>query len=198
MFSCYSMNWLQYLSSYKQLMGTKNQRTVYEWVNISDDLVYEWVRFFKGQEYEWGRFWNTSLHTRTTIISVTLLPHHRSFPAHPLPHPPHEDPEHSTVDRSLSVRSTLWRRLWSVCANTHSDQSSLDTHAILLEMPCLDICKYNFTFVVQTNQESYVWEMVYRGELSKGKRQAFQCSMYYVDPNHTGWGFSWTINQCLT
>ena len=28
-------------------MSTKNQRTVYEWVNISDDLVYEWVRFFQ-------------------------------------------------------------------------------------------------------------------------------------------------------
>ena len=34
----------------------KNQRAVYENVNISDDLVYEWVRFFKGQVYEWGRF----------------------------------------------------------------------------------------------------------------------------------------------
>ena len=49
-------------------MGTKNQRTVYEWVNISDDLVYGWVRFFKGQEYEWGRFRNTGSHTRTKII----------------------------------------------------------------------------------------------------------------------------------
>ena len=37
-------------------MGTKHQRAVYEWVNISDDLVYEWVRFFKGQVYEWGNY----------------------------------------------------------------------------------------------------------------------------------------------
>ena len=36
--------------------GYKNQRAVYEWVSISDDLVYEWVRFFKGQVYDWGRF----------------------------------------------------------------------------------------------------------------------------------------------
>ena len=28
-------------------MGTKNQRTVYELVNILDDQVYEWVRFFR-------------------------------------------------------------------------------------------------------------------------------------------------------
>ena len=49
-------------------MGTKkNQRAVYEWVIISDDLVYEWVRFFEGQVYEWGRFQNTGLHTRTKI-----------------------------------------------------------------------------------------------------------------------------------
>ena len=27
-------------------MGTKNQRAVYEKVNISDNQVYEWVRFF--------------------------------------------------------------------------------------------------------------------------------------------------------
>ena len=33
-------------------MGTKYQKTVYEWVNISDELLYEWVRFFKGQVYE--------------------------------------------------------------------------------------------------------------------------------------------------
>ena len=49
-------------------MGMKNQRTEYEWVNISDDLVYEWVHFFKGQVYEWGRFQNTGWHTHTIII----------------------------------------------------------------------------------------------------------------------------------
>ena len=48
-------------------MGTKNQRAVYEWVNISDDLVYEWVRFFKGQVYEWGGFRNIGSNTHTTI-----------------------------------------------------------------------------------------------------------------------------------
>ena len=46
-------------------MGTKYQRAVYEWVNISDDLVYEWVRLFKGQVYDWGRFRNTGSNTRT-------------------------------------------------------------------------------------------------------------------------------------
>ena len=30
-------------------MGTKNQRAVYELVNISDNLVYEWVRFLKAR-----------------------------------------------------------------------------------------------------------------------------------------------------
>ena len=46
---------------------TKNQRAVYEKVNILDDQVYKWVRFFEGQVYEWGRFWNTGSHTRTKI-----------------------------------------------------------------------------------------------------------------------------------
>ena len=55
-------------------MGTKNQRAVYECVNISDDPVYEWVRFFKGQVYEWGRFRNTDSHTRTKIFPVTPPP----------------------------------------------------------------------------------------------------------------------------
>ena len=54
-------------------MGTKTQRAVYEWVNISDDLVYAWVRFFKGQVYEWGKFRNTGSNTRTTI--TPKLPH---------------------------------------------------------------------------------------------------------------------------
>ena len=56
-------------------MGAKNQRAVYEWVIISDDLIYEWVRFFKGQVYEWGRFQNTGSHTLTKITpQVTPLP----------------------------------------------------------------------------------------------------------------------------
>ena len=59
-------------------MDTKNQRAVYEWVSISDDLVYEWVRFFKGQVYDWGRFRNTGSNTRTTI--TPKLPR-------PAPHP---------------------------------------------------------------------------------------------------------------
>ena len=33
-------------------MGTKHQRAVYEWMNISDELVYEWVLFIKGQVYD--------------------------------------------------------------------------------------------------------------------------------------------------
>ena len=52
-------------------MGMKNQRTEYEWVNISDDLVYEWVHFFKGQVYEWGRFQNTGWHTHTIIRGLS-------------------------------------------------------------------------------------------------------------------------------
>ena len=48
-------------------MGTKVQRAVYEWVNISDDLVYEWVCFFKGKVYDWGWFRNTGSNTHTTI-----------------------------------------------------------------------------------------------------------------------------------
>ena len=55
-------------------MGTKNQRAVYEWVIISDDLVYEWVRFFKGQVYEWGRFRNTGSHSRTKITPKLPIP----------------------------------------------------------------------------------------------------------------------------
>ena len=64
-------------------MGTKNQRVVYEWVIISDDLAYEWVRFFKVQVYEWGRFQNTGSHTRTKIT-------------HKLPPPP---PTHTHTTR---------------------------------------------------------------------------------------------------
>ena len=66
----------------QQKMGTKNQRAVYEYVNILDDQVYEWVRFFEGQVYEWGRFWNTGSHTRTKITPKLPLP---------LPTPPPED-----------------------------------------------------------------------------------------------------------
>ena len=52
----------------------KNQRAVYEWVNILDDQVYECVCFFKDQVYEWGRFWNTGSHTRTKITSKLPTP----------------------------------------------------------------------------------------------------------------------------
>ena len=65
--SWYYMNWLWYLCNNQQKNGLKNQRAVYEQVNILDDQVYEWVRFFEGLVYEWGRFWNTGLHTRTKI-----------------------------------------------------------------------------------------------------------------------------------
>ena len=69
------IQWLRYFSNYQQWMGTKkNQRAVYEWVNISDDLKYKWVRFFKRQVYEW-RFRNTGLHIRITFIPK--LPHER-------------------------------------------------------------------------------------------------------------------------
>ena len=76
--SCYYMNWLWYLCNNQQKMGTKNQRAVYEKVNILDDQVYEWVRFFEGQVYEWGRFWNTGSHTRTKI--TPKLPSPRPLP----------------------------------------------------------------------------------------------------------------------
>ena len=62
-------------------MDTTNQRAVYEWVIISDDLIYEWVHFSKGQVYEWGRFWNTGSHTRTKITPKLPLP----------PPPPHPE-----------------------------------------------------------------------------------------------------------
>ena len=52
----------------------KNQRAVYEWVNILDDLVYEWVCFFTGQVYEWGRFQTTGSHTRTKITPKLTPP----------------------------------------------------------------------------------------------------------------------------
>ena len=64
------MNLLRYLSNYQQQMGTKYQRAVYEWVNISDDLVQEWFHFFKGQAYEWGRFRNTQAGSHTRTITV--------------------------------------------------------------------------------------------------------------------------------
>ena len=62
-------------------MDTKNQRAVYEWVIISDDLVYEWVRFFKGQVYDWDRFRNTGSHTHTKI--TPKLPAFAPPPPHP-------------------------------------------------------------------------------------------------------------------
>ena len=48
-------------------MGVKNQRTVYEWVNILINQVYEWVYFFNDQVYDWGRFQKFGPHTRTII-----------------------------------------------------------------------------------------------------------------------------------
>ena len=47
----------------------KNQRVVYEWVNISDDLVYEWVRVFKGQA---SKYWLAHLYQN--YPQVTSLP----------------------------------------------------------------------------------------------------------------------------
>ena len=47
--------------------GYKNQKTVYEWVNILINQVYEWVYFFNDQIYDWGRFQKFGPHTRTTI-----------------------------------------------------------------------------------------------------------------------------------
>ena len=49
----------------------KNQRTVYEWVNILVNQVYEWVYFCNDQVYDWGRFQKFGRHTRTTITPVT-------------------------------------------------------------------------------------------------------------------------------
>ena len=56
------------------MKGTKNQRAVYEWVNISDDLVYEWVCFFKGQVYDWGRFRKTGSNPYHNYPQVTARP----------------------------------------------------------------------------------------------------------------------------
>ena len=53
-------------------MGAKNQRAVYEWVNISDNLVYEWVRFFKGQVYDWGRFRNIGLNPSLGVKTAKM------------------------------------------------------------------------------------------------------------------------------
>ena len=52
------------LTTSNKWVQKNNQRAVYDWVIISDDLVYEGVRFFKGHAYEWGRFRNTGSHTR--------------------------------------------------------------------------------------------------------------------------------------
>ena len=76
-------------------MGTKNQRAVYEWVNISDDLVYEWVHFFfKDQVYKWGRLRNTGSNTRTTITP--------KLPAPPLPLP--------KVSQRRKVNALTWNK----------------------------------------------------------------------------------------
>ena len=62
--------------------GTKNQRAVYEWVNISDDLVYEWVCFIKGQVYEGVGF---EILARTPVPQLPPPPPHKKLPA---PSPP--------------------------------------------------------------------------------------------------------------
>ena len=49
--------------------GYKNQRTVYEWVNILINQVYEWVYFFNDQVYDWGRFQKESV----TFLGVLCL-----------------------------------------------------------------------------------------------------------------------------
>ena len=45
----------------------KNQRTVYEYVNILFNQVYEQVFFSEDQVYDLGRFSKTGQHTRTKI-----------------------------------------------------------------------------------------------------------------------------------
>ena len=54
-------------------MGKKDQRTVYEWVNILINQVYERVYFFNDQVYDWGRFQKVGPHTRTTF-NLKLTP----------------------------------------------------------------------------------------------------------------------------
>ena len=54
--------------------GYKNQRAVYEQVNILDDQVYEWVHFFEGQVYEWGRLACTPI----PHLPPSYIPHHPS------------------------------------------------------------------------------------------------------------------------
>ena len=58
-------------------MGKKNQRTVYEWVNILINQVYEWVYFFNDQVNDWGRFQKFGPHTRTQLPL--------SYPPPPIP-----------------------------------------------------------------------------------------------------------------
>ena len=104
-------------------MGTKNQRAVYEWVNISDDLVYEWVRFFKGQVYEWGRFRKTGSNTRTTITPKLTPP---PPPSHPPP-PGLRISYSSKIDqylknatqRNIIVRYRIWKASLNVDFNTN-------------------------------------------------------------------------------
>ena len=93
-------------------MGTKSQRAVYEWVNISDDLVYEWVNFFKGQVYDSGRVRNTGLSTHTTI-TPKLLP----------PTPPHTTPIHELsltfLDSMLSMTNAWMDKGTDVLTDGH-------------------------------------------------------------------------------
>ena len=54
----------------------KNQRTVYEYVNILFNQVYEWVIFIAVQVNDWGRFQKTGPHTRTKITLKRILWHY--------------------------------------------------------------------------------------------------------------------------
>ena len=56
----------------------KNQRTLYEYVNILFNQVYEQVIFFEDQVLDWGRLQNTGSHT-CTKITIKLHPPPPSF-----------------------------------------------------------------------------------------------------------------------
>ena len=49
-------------------MDTKNQRAVYEWAKISDDLVYEWVRFLEARYMNGVGF---EILARTSVSQLT-------------------------------------------------------------------------------------------------------------------------------
>ena len=63
-------------------MGTHNERAVYEWVIISDDLVHEWVRFFKDQNRV-----GFEILARTPVpkLSPNYPPPTHTLPTQPLP-----------------------------------------------------------------------------------------------------------------